>query len=606
MSITKILIVEDELLIANNLAKKLEKLGYQIVGIASTGETAIETVRRQQIDLILMDIVLKGNIDGIETATKIQAIINIPIIYLTAYADEDTLERAEQTNSYGYILKPCRERELHATIRIALKKHQELTQVKKSQVCFDYEELNTSSNVLMSNNIHQDLISYDPITKLPTSLTLREKFAECLINWGIGEGSDTNSLAIPVVSLNIDRFNRVNNTLGHEGGNELLKITSQRLKNCLNSDIKITHLNADQFVLIFPPVQHQSQVNQTINQLKQEFYRPFFIGGQEVFLTISIGIAFYPWDETKIDQLLRKAHQAMTIAKRLGGNQFRFYLSISAQEDNESLSLETDLRYAIEEEQLQLYYQPQVSLKTGQIVGAETLIRWVHPTKGMISPVKFIPLAEENGLIETIDRWVLLTACQQMKTWQLADFSLQHIAVNLSGRQFNYPNLGDRLIEILTQIDLEPQYLEIELTESTLVADLQQTREQLQTISSLGIKISVDDFGTGYSSLSYLQNFPFDVLKIDRCFVQNIEQNPKNAVITSALIKMAHQLNLKVVAEGVETKAELKFLASQHCDEIQGYFFSPPIPVDKFEQLIQENKQLDSQFLFDSQPAIFS
>jgi EAL domain-containing protein (putative c-di-GMP-specific phosphodiesterase class I) len=166
--------------------------------------------------------------------------------------------------------------------------------------------------------------------------------------------------------------------------------------------------------------------------------------------------------------------------------------------------------------------------------------------------------------------------------------------------------LGDRLIEILTQIDLEPQYLEIELTESTLVADLQQTREQLQTISSLGIKISVDDFGTGYSSLSYLQNFPFDVLKIDRCFVQNIEQNPKNAVITSALIKMAHQLNLKVVAEGVETKAELKFLASQHCDEIQGYFFSPPIPVDKFEQLIQENKQLDSQFLFDSQPAIFS
>ncbi|GAB4239184.1 MAG: hypothetical protein Kow0049_26320 [Stanieria sp.] len=598
MNQTKILIIEDELLIADNLARKLTKLDYTVVAIVSTGEAALEQVQQQPIDLILMDVVLKGNLDGIETASQIQAIINIPIVYLTAYADENTLERAEKTNSYGYVLKPCRERELHATIKIALKKHQELTQAK---------------NFISNLASEKDLINYDPITKLPTSLTLREKFAEFLQIWGLEKNSKDTSLIVPVVFLNIDRFNRINSSLGHENGNLILQIASQRLTQYLNSEIGfstkpidyiIAHLNADQFVIIFPPIQHQNQINQTLSQLQQEFSRPFTIQNQEIFLTLSAGIALFPWDATKIDQLLRKAHYSMTIAKQLGGNQSRFYLSISAQEDDDLLCLETELRHAIEEEQLQLYYQPQVSLKTGKIVGAEALIRWFHPTKGMISPAKFIPLAEENGLIEKLDQWVLLTACQQMKTWQLAHFPLQHIAVNLSSRQFNYPNLGNKLIDVLVQVDLEPQYLEIELTENTLVADLQQTVEQLKNINALGIKISVDDFGTGYSSLSYLQNFPFDVLKIDRCFVQNIDKNFKNSVITSALIKMAHQLNLKVVAEGVETEAELKFLANQQCDTIQGYFFSPPVSVAKFEQLIQENKQLDCQFLGDSQQVI--
>lgn len=311
---------------------------------------------------------------------------------------------------------------------------------------------------------------------------------------------------------------------------------------------------------------------------------------REIFLTASLGVAVYPWDSTEIEQLLQKAYQAMSQSKQKGGNQYKFYQATVEEEAADILALETDLRYALGRKELQLHYQPQISLRTGQIIGVEALIRWYHPHQGIISPAIFIPLAEQTGLINGIGEWVLERACQQMKTWQQKKLAVSRVAVNLSGRQFSRDNLGEILIKILKKTQLDSHCLELELTESTLVADLELTIRQLNTLKSLGLKISVDDFGTGYSSFSYLQKFPFDILKIDGSFIKDINENRKNAAITKALIQMAHQLNLKVIAEGVETQKELNFLINHKCDEVQGYFFSPPLSVDDFEQLLQEQQ----------------
>ena len=584
----KILIVEDEPVLALDLASKLRKLDYEIIDIVSRGEVAINLVQQTQPDLIFMDIKLKGAIDGIETATQILQIKDIPIIYLTACADEETVERAEHTGCYGYMIKPCKQIELSVNIKIVLKKHKELAKAKIS-----VSKSNKSRSVAAQES------NYNLITQLPNRLDLQAKFTQ--INSRYTKLNDFKTAAI--IYLNVDRFYRINNNLGHEYGNLLLQQIAQRLQAILRDDVLIAHLNADEFALVFLAIENRQQIVGHISQITQQFNQPFWLDQREIFVTSSIGIAVYPWDSTEIEQLLPKAYQAMSQAKQQGGNQYNFYQATVEEEESDLLALETDLRYALGRQELQLHYQPQISLETGKIVGVEALIRWYHPRQGIICPATFIPLAEQTGLISAIGEWVLNQACQQMKIWQLQDLEIDRIAVNLSGRQFNQTNLGQTLIKILKKTQLDSHCLELELTESTLVADLDLTIRQLNTLKSLGVKISVDDFGTGYSSFSYLQNFPFDILKIDRSFIKDIGTNHKNAAITKALIEMAHQLNLKVIAEGVETNTELNFLVDNRCDEVQGYFFSPPLSVHEFEQLFQEHNMIkknpDYQTIFE-------
>ena len=573
----KILIVEDEPILALDLANKLKRLGYEVTDLVSNGEVAINAVKQTHPDLIFMDIKLKGAMDGIETATYILQIKDIPIIYLTGYADEEMVERAGQTGCYGYMLKPCREIELYATIKIVLQKHQELAKVRRS--------LYDNFALVASNQSN-----YNLVTQLPNRLSLQKKFTQALQQDNIDKNQLESFQSAAIVYLNIDRFNRVNNNLGPEYGNLLLQQVAQRLENVLSDEVLIAHLNADEFALVFFSIENRQQILLKLEPVIEQFNHPFVLNQREIFVTTSMGIAVYPWDSTEIKQLLQQAHQAMSQAKQLGGNQYKFYHATVIEKDTDLLTLETDLRYALNRKELQLHYQPQISLQTGQIVGAETLIRWYHPHQGIISPSIFIPLAEQIGLINAIGEWVLCQACQQMKTWQSQKLAVNRIAVNLSGRQFNQANLGQILIKILQTTQLDSRCLELELTESTLIADIELTIRQLNILKALGLKIAVDDFGTGYSSLSYLQKFPFDILKIDRSFVQDLGKNRKNTAITKALIQMAHQLNLKVIAEGVETETELTFLMRNKCDEIQGYFFSPPLPVEEFEQLvIQEN-----------------
>ena len=572
----KILIVEDEPVLALDLANKLRKLGYEVIDVVSTGELAVDLVKQVQPDLIFMDIKLKGAMDGIETAAQILQTKDIPIVYLTGFVDEETVERAEHTGCYGYMIKPCKEIELHATIKIVLKKHQELVKAKILR-----------SAVSPKSN-------YNLVTKLPNRISLQEKFTQTLQIQNADLNShytDLNGFKIAaILYLNIDRFYRINNSLGHEYGNILLHQIAQRLQTILSDEVLIAHLNADEFALVFFEVENRPQILRSIDLVTQQFDRPFLLDRREIFLTTSIGVSVYPWDSTEIELLLQKSYQAMSKAKQQGGNQYKFYQATIENEESDILALETDLRYALGRKELKLNYQPQISLTTGKIVGVEALVRWHHPRQGIISPAIFIPLAEQIGLINAIGEWVILKACQQMKTWQLQNIAVDRIAVNLSGRQFNQANLGQTLIKILKKTQLDSHCLELELTESTLIADLELTIRQLNTLKSLGIKISVDDFGTGYSSFSYLQKFPFDILKIDRSFIKDIDTNRKNAAITKALIQMAHQLNLKVIAEGVETKTELGFLSTHKCDEVQGYFFSPPLRVREFELLLQEQQ----------------
>lgn len=421
MNSSRILIVEDELLIAQSLAKKLHKLGYQIVDMVSSGAAAIEAALEKAPDLVLMDIVIKGDMDGIDTAEKIYRTYGLPVIYLTAYADEKTLQRAEKTGCYGYILKPFKERELNAMIRMALNKHQQESQTLKS--------------LELAENLSQ---------KLQTTL----------------------------------------------------QKTSQRLA--------------------------------------------------------------YP----------------------------------------EQFILQNDIFLALDNQELQVYYQPLINLHTGTIIGAEALLRWQHPQRGIILPNSFMHLAEETGLIDLMGEWILKEACFQVQRWR-KQFSIPlQLYVNLSARQLKQTPISRYVSHALAESNLEHSALGLELPERLFTHDTDAMIRTIHELKAMGVQLSLDDFGTGYSPLSYLQRFPFDTLKIDRCFIQDINHNSDKTAITQAIIQMAHGLQLSIVAKGVETEAEMDFLRHHRCDAAQGYFFCPPIPAVEFQELLirQASSSLRSIF----------
>ena len=577
-----ILIVEDELLIAENLATKLERLNYNILDIVSSGKAAIKKVTAEKPDLILMDIAIKGSIDGITTAENIRKDNDIPVIFLTAYADDDTLDRASKIGGYGYILKPFKDRELHATIKMALSKHQEQSKIQQSlQAKIDaYADRCSPANI-------------DSLTLLPNHLALADLFEYILS--GIDSDRENQNL-IAVLYLEIDRFTKLLKFLSHEDREATIKSISEKLKLSLakyeDANV-IIKLQNSEFVILVSEVGCKTKVENIAKEILFKIYEPLVIDKVELFLTASIGVAFYPSDRTEIDGLLQHAKQALQYAQETGGNRYKFYsssLKLISSNSDRNLLLETDLHYALERRELELYYQPKIELQTGKIAGAEALIRWNHSKLGLIMPNRFIPIAEESSLIESIGEWILATACGQARIWHELGFKDFQIAVNLSGRQFKQLNLFHKLTQILFDSSLKSEFLELELTEKILIDNEKLNIQRLNLLRKSNIKISLDDFGTGYSSLSYLKQFPFDFLKIDRSFISKIEQNSKNAVITKSIIEMAHKLNLKVVAEGVETQAELDFLLDCQCDYAQGYFFSTPLCTKEFQRLLTSKK----------------
>jgi diguanylate cyclase (GGDEF)-like protein/PAS domain S-box-containing protein len=425
------------------------------------------------------------------------------------------------------------------------------------------------------------LAHHDALTNLPNRMLLMERLSHALAH------AHRHGQRVAVMFLDLDRFKNINDTLGHTAGDQLLKSVAERLSECVREDDTVARLGGDEFVMILEEVSNIQDVAGVAQKLINALERPVMLERQEVFATTSIGISIYPDDGDSAEILIKHADTAMYRAKEQGRNNCQFYTADMNERALERLTMENSLRHALERNEFMLYYQPQVDLRTRGITGMEALLRWQHPDFGLVSPARFIPIAEETGLIVPIGEWVLRAACFQNKAWQDAGMPRLHVAVNLSARQFKQPNLVNVVSQVLADSGLEPRYLELEITESIAMEHAEETIARLNELKAMGVTISMDDFGTGHSSLSYLKRFPIDTLKIDRSFVQDVLLDSQDSAIAAAITTMARSLKMKVVTEGVETQEQIGFLREHDRDEVQGYYFSHPLPADAFADLLR-------------------
>lgn len=414
--------------------------------------------------------------------------------------------------------------------------------------------------------------NYDDLTQLPNRALVVDRLSQAL------ERSDKAAL----ITIDMDNFKKINDSLGHEIGDLVLIESAKRLKKSLESGQTVGRISGDEFAIVIPDAKNVGHVETVASRAMDCFIHPFHIEGHELFFTISAGITVYPDDGQDTGILLKNAEAAMGRAKEKGRNGFRFFASHMNDMSKERLDLEGGLRKALENNELSLFFQPIVCAQEGRIVGAEALIRWMHPERGMIPPDAFIPLAEETGLIMPIGLWVIQEACRAVKECHLAGFEDMYVTVNVSPQQVWSGAIASDIENALAHANLKPHYLVVEMTENVCMEDSEITLNALKEVSKMGVRIAVDDFGTGYSSLSYLKRYPFDILKIDRAFVRDIPTDTDDMALVDAMIAMAHSLGLKVVAEGVENAAHVGFLQTRKCDLLQGYHFSKPIPLAEF------------------------
>ncbi|MFK8029939.1 MAG: putative bifunctional diguanylate cyclase/phosphodiesterase [Gammaproteobacteria bacterium] len=443
-----------------------------------------------------------------------------------------------------------------------------------------------------------DLAYYDRLTGLPNRHLFSQELDDVL------NDARTQKRQFAMMFVDLDRFKRINDTLGHSIGDELLKAVADRLQSCTRpsdgfvqvdgeyaDDIRLARLGGDEFVLMLDQVDGETAASKIADRVISALSLPFNCKGHQLVVTPSIGIAFYPKDGRTKDELLMNADSAMYRAKAAGRNTHKFYSGSMRLRSLHRLSMEEELRKAIDNEQFELFYQPKVDLSNWEIVGAEALIRWQHNERGWISPADFIPVAEETGLILPIGRWVMEAACEQLKKWRHTSLNKLCISVNVSSQQIYSDGLTDLVSNIINSVGIDPGKLELEITESMLMRDIESTIDTLNELKEFGVGLSIDDFGTGYSSLSYLKRFPIDALKIDSSFVRELQDDNNDAAICAAILAMAHKLDLKVVAEGVELVSQVDYLRSQNCDLIQGFFISKPVAATDFESLYLEHTQ---------------
>ena len=429
------------------------------------------------------------------------------------------------------------------------------------------------------------IADHDVLTGLPNRALLRERLEQATAR------AEAAGEALWVLLIDLDRFKFVNDSLGHKAGDLLLQTVANRLQACVREDDTVARLSGDEFVAILGERGSHTLDIDVVRRLMRAVAQPVALEGKEFVVTCSVGVACHAPADAAHD-LIEQADAAMYCAKKQGRNNVQFYLPAMNEEARERLRIEGALRCALERGEFVLHYQPQVDLKSGRVIGVEALIRWQHPELGMVAPNRFIALAEESGLIVPIGAWVMRTACAQNQAWRAAGLGRLRMAVNLSARQFNEANLVDSIAAALADSGLEPDCLELELTESLFMGDIAQALGQLRAMKALGVQLAIDDFGTGYSSLAYLSRFPIDVLKIDRTFVNDIASEAADAAIVVSIIALAHNLKLRVIAEGVETEAQLDYLRRHGCDDMQGYYFSRPLPAAQFEELLREGRRL--------------
>jgi diguanylate cyclase (GGDEF)-like protein len=552
-----IMMVDDEATTMEVMQAFLEDAGYQRFVLVEDSPRAMAKIEEFPPDILLLDLMMP-EVSGFEILQQIRAhsaLTHLPVIILTSSSDAETKLKALDQGATDFLSKPVDPSELILRVR----------------------------NTLAAKAYQNQLAYYDSLTKLPNRSLFLDRLA-----WFLQRAERQNENLV-MFHITLDQFKRVHNTLGPQVGDQVIMQISERVSSCIRiSDVfghvtnrvkevdNLFRVGGDEFSLLCPAMGHAEHAIKLATRILKVMEHPFDANGTEVFIWPSIGIATYPEDAKEMTQLIQCAVGASNQANAHGKGAFYFYSSDLNAQSMERLQMEADLRQAIESEQLVLHYQPQVDVKNGQIQGVEALVRWQKPDGSFVFPDHFIPLAEETGLILPLGEWVLKEACAQWARWQTQGVTM-HVSVNLSAKQFHANNLVQFVMDTLKSHAMDAQYLMLELTESLVMENPEQAVETLNRLIGLGVKLSIDDFGTGYSSLSYLKRFPLHELKIDRSFLKDMTNNPGDCALISAMIYLAHEFNLKVVAEGVEEQGQLDILARLDCDEYQGYFFSRPI-----------------------------
>lgn len=571
---TKILVIEDDPTVRTLIAKLLKAEGFEVVSGAD-GETGIQLARIHEPDLIICDIMMP-ECNGYEVLTQLRqepATARIPFIFLSARADRTDLRQGMELGADDYLTKPFKRTELLAAISARLEKQAAITQP------FIDEMKRAAQNL-------SQMAYRDPLTNLPNRILFHHKLQDAL------KLADRSRLMTAVLCLNLDSFKLINVNYGYSTGDSLLRAIADRLEQTFGQENVVARLGGDEFSLLLSAVTHRQEIDKAAQTALDVLAKPYDVEGQWLQVQTSIGIAVYPQNGPNPDSLLSQADTAMRYAKAQGSSKYQFYNVEMDLLEAEQQLIQSKLHGALERQEFQLHFQPQVNLVTGRIIGAEALLRWHQPELGCVSPTKFIRIAEETGLIVAIGQWILKTACVQAKSWQAAGRLPIRVSVNLSARQFKQHNLVETIVQILEEIELDPDLLVLELTETSVMENVESTIVILKELQGKGIHISIDDFGTGYSSLNYLKRFPINTLKIDQSFIQEITTNSNDAAIAKAIIAMAQSLQLKVIAEGVETEEQLNFLRQNGCYGMQGYFFSYPLPAAEFKNLLLVDQRL--------------
>src|SRR6202453_2333757 len=542
--------------------------------------------RAQPYAMTFVDMRMPPGWDGLKTIGELwNADPDIQVVICSAHADydwSDVVQRLNYSDKLLVLRKPAEPIEILQCATALSRKWQNERLVRRQMDNLAQVIKLRTRGLEAANRQLRHLATHDVLTGLPNRVLLEDRISQALAY----SHRDHHSFAVMLCDL--DRFKLVNDSLGHSAGDELLQEVSRRLSGLIRTTDTVARIGGDEFVMLVTSIHHGDDAKGLANRAVEMLQTPVRIAEVDVHTSPSIGIAFYPQDGNSIEALMAHADAAMYCAKQRGrGSVQCFEGAMGAGIDNR-VQLESDLHQAIALKQFELYYQPKVHTDTGAVRSAEALIRWVHPERGVIAPDAFIPLAEDCGLIGAIGEWVVQEACRQARAWRMAGLAPMRVSVNLSPSQFRGSGLIHTIRRALDDAGLEPQYLEVELTESAVMSDPEESIAILEQLSAMGVLVSVDDFGTGYSSMSYLRRLPIDKLKIDRVFINEIVSRPEDASIVRAIVSLAHSLRLKVVAEGVETPAQLDFLKAVGCDEYQGYHFSRPLPAIEFERVIRE------------------
>jgi len=565
-----VLFVDDDASTRMIAEEFLDQAGFKVVE-AESGEQALDIIHEVVPDLILLDVEMSG-INGFEVCKKVREMsehVATPILMLTGLNNNESINLAYEAGATDFSAKP----------------------INWSLLCHRLRYIHRSG--IAEKKIHQ-LAYYDTLTGLAN----RAYFQDCLRS-AMARADIENSM-LGVLYFDLDNFKRINDTFGHSAGDQMLTAVSRRLEvvianyNAVKCDANITlaRMGGDEFTLLLDKLDQEDAIIKLATDIIGSFSDPFELDGNKLFSSPSIGVSVYPRDGKTMDTLLTNADLAMYEAKSIGKNNFSLHNSERDAEIRRRHDISILMRQALQDESFSVYYHPQLNLHTGQVFAAEALCRWTEADLGFIPPDEFIPIAEENGLIEPLGTWVLRHSCQSARKWIDNGFFLGNIAVNISVLQFMQAGFVDLVASILAETQLPPEHLELEITESLLAIDTNNAVSILRQLKDIGVTLSIDDFGTGYSSLSQLKNFPIDRLKIDQSFIRNITASNEDAAITRAIIAMAKSLNIQVLAEGVETEEHLHFLKENGCDEIQGYLLCEPSPI---ELLIEQENSIVEQ-----------